>query len=124
RYAEAFARARTAYSWVDFSLGLQTDMADGLLVDTFGYYGWAERFAIEAGDFGAAITAAEWGKARTFAALLRDGGEVADSAAGAFVVAHDHESHARGRLEAFAESLRPDHAALSYTALGRDDAGR
>jgi hypothetical protein len=96
---------------------------EALLASTIGYYGAAERFAILAGDPRAAITAAEWGKGRAFAALLRDEGELTPGAAGAFLVVREGTTGEGSPLDALARSLAPGDVALSYLLLGANAAG-
>jgi CHAT domain-containing protein len=125
RYPEAFERARDAYAWVDFALGLQSSMTerDALLSFALAYYGVAERFAIQAGDAAAGVAAAEWGKGRAFEALLQDQGEVAVAGDVAVVSLNAAAAPARS-LDALARTLSPGDAAVSYTILGPNDAGR
>jgi CHAT domain-containing protein len=130
QYAEALSQARAAYAWVDFSLSLEADLSEreDLLVNTLGYYGAAERFAVLAGDLDGAVVDAEWGKARAFAALFAASADVEEGASGSLVVDRAGSPGAdaaiapgREALEALRRSLRPGDVALSYTLLGTYD---
>jgi hypothetical protein len=123
-YAEAFARSRRAFAWVDFSLSLTTNLEEREALSRNGvtYYAAAVRFAALGGNPRDAVAAGEWGKGRAFGALLRSAGELQSLASGGFRVTGEIEPSTVGaELDAFARSLEPGEAALSYTLLGSHD---